>query len=203
MPWKKFVIMLFLVAVSGYTAEAAPLPNVMLEFTVQPSQEDRISPWYHIWHLYCISGKCRLNVLTVGQCSPSWGDDPAKFYPKIETSSTEEGNLEVIELSSNVLHLRQMSGEAVVTARIGYANPLTIGGYTWYTQTTGFSGIVVKQSSILDKVITWELVPLKGPLHLHTVKLACEHILVPGLEQERSESSPPQKPTPQAGKPRK
>jgi hypothetical protein len=120
--------------------EAATVPNVSLEFTVQQLVEEKLYPWYHIWHLYCAAGQCRLRIMTIGQCHPASVGDPAKFYPKLETFATEEGNLVVNSLSNNILDVKVTLSEAVILARIGYSGPIALGKYMWFSRAVSFSG---------------------------------------------------------------
>jgi hypothetical protein len=53
---KLLLIPVLVFPIVGVQVEAAKVPNVSLEITVQQLEEDKLSPWYHIWYLYCAVG---------------------------------------------------------------------------------------------------------------------------------------------------
>ena len=111
------------------------------------------------------------------------------FYPKVERTSTEERNLSITEPSSGVLLAEEQHAETTFKYRFTYklrTNPelsrLTrLQGTRWFGDLTGFSGAVVKDSSILKKVVSWDLVPLKGrsPIIEATCKILLDGVPYP------------------------
>ena len=102
------------------------------------------------------------------------------FYPKIERRSTVERNLRVTR-QGNVLVVQEggfdAGGEIGTTHRFGF-EPAR-GDATFATRITSYSGGFVKNSQILQKVITVNYVPLKNPFQ--EVVLQCAALL-PGLD---------------------
>jgi len=115
-----------------------------------------------------------LNDLSVGES----GQGKPAFYPKIQRTSTEEKNLEVWP-ENNVLVVREtgfdIGGDYVTTLRIGFERPSS---REPASKVTSFTGGFVKNSSLLEKVLNVEYVPLQGGNQ--AVQLDCA-VLLPGL----------------------
>jgi hypothetical protein len=165
---------LFLITISvfiiseTYAADFKELPNGNLVVAYRQLSEGKLSESIHEISLLCASGQCSITTLTVNQC---WDSPEGKsFHPKIERTSTEEGNLIVIAIEKGVIEVEERYSAATFKYRFKFttsADPsfsarLGIRGNLWFKDLIGFSGAVVKQSDILNKVISWECVPLKG-----------------------------------------
>jgi hypothetical protein len=82
-----------------------------------------------------------------------------------------------------VLLVEELSARTTLTYRFTYtvqrlpepARSFRMGHDQFFDQLTGFSGAVVKQSETMQKVLTWELVPLKG--RSPRIKARCEIML--------------------------
>lgn len=99
--------------------------------------------------LECVDGACTLTTLTIGQCiAGAW-------YPKVQRWSTGAGDLSVIASAPQTLSVQFKAGEATFRLRLEFEQ-----GGPWFRKVTSFSGGVVKDSAVLDRVITWEFVPL-------------------------------------------
>ena len=165
---------LFLITISvfiiseTYGADFKELPNGNLVVAYQQLSEGKLSESIHEISLLCVSGQCSMTTLTVNQC---WDAPEGKsFSPKIERTSTDEGNLIVIAIEQGVIEVEERYSASTFKYRFKYttrADPsfsarVGIRGNLWIKDLTEFSGAAVKQSDILKKVISWECVPLKG-----------------------------------------
>jgi hypothetical protein len=109
------------------------------------------------------------------------------FYPKVERWSTDEPRFSVIEVQPGLILVEQ-TGEAYFTYEFRYqtrndsdlARRLVLKQSRFFDRLTGFSGAAVKYSPVLQKVISWKLVPLKGS-HPR-IKAACD-IQLDGLPE--------------------
>ena len=133
---------------------AGAVPNGIIDVTVRQKEDGKIGKSYHLLNLFCWEGDCSLTWVSLNQCLGGAG------YPKVERTSTREGNLHVTE-AGGMLRIKQTmetgTGLVDTTLRIGYEKA---GGVMAWP--TSFSGGFVKESALLDKVITVEYVPLKG-----------------------------------------
>lgn len=158
-------------------AQQNRIPNAILEITVRQKEGDKIEKGLHLVRLFCWDGNCSMTSLSLNQCSER-GDGSQAFFPKIERTSTVEGNLEVWA-EKNVLVTREtgfdIGGDYVTTLRLGFEPPAPGDPAT---RLTSFSGGFVKNSQILKKVLNIELVPLFGGTQ--AVRLDCA-VLLPGL----------------------
>lgn len=158
----------------------AQIPDVHLGFTVQKSAEGKLDPAYHRWSITCWGGEYRLIVVTINRCVNY--KEISTFTLHIDYASTIERTLKVVNLPNNILYFEDTSNaETIITARIGYAAPMTFGKQTWFNSVVSFSGGAVKNSSILGKVITWELIPLKND---EVQRLDCEYVYLHGLQTD-------------------
>ena len=147
-------------------SQSLNIPNVLLEVTVQQRTEGELSKAFHIWELSCWQGECELTILTLNQCVPGVGTSTilggrgSAFYPKIQRFPGV-GLLKVTNLGDALdVKVQFPDDNAVMTARIGYRKERPSSNFA--SVVTSFSGGAVKQSAILEKVITWDLVPIKG-----------------------------------------
>jgi hypothetical protein len=142
-----------------------------------------LSESVHHVTLSCWDGQCSLTTLTLNQCGLE------AFYPKIERSrsSTGERGFSVIELQPGLI-LVEVRDEATMSYQFQYAtreNPnlsdrLGLKQTRWFERLTGFSGGALKYSVVLGKVLTRDLVPLKGIFP--RIKAACD-ILLDGVPE--------------------
>jgi hypothetical protein len=99
-----FVYLATLLLSSELLAAGLRAPNASLEVTVRQKEEGKLDKGLHLFHLLCWDGECSLTALSLNQCGPAGSGKPA-FYPKIERTSTREGNLKVSHLG-NLLHVQ-------------------------------------------------------------------------------------------------
>ncbi len=155
-------------------ASKSNIPDVSIEVTVRQKEGGSVGKGLHLAHLLCWQGNCSLTWLSLNQCGPA-GSGKDAFYPKVERFSTQEGNLQVTTLG-DALQVKQVAPEVITTLRIGYETTPSV---SLSTKVTSFSGGFVKNSAILQKVITVEYVPLIGSFS--EIKLDCAALL-PGIE---------------------
>ncbi len=158
---------------------AAQPPNGGLKVAYRQRVEGKLSESVHYISLWCSDGQCSLTSLTLNQRFP--GDD--YYYPKIERTSTQEGNLSVSEIRDGVLIVEEKHSGATIKYRFTYtvrsdqelSKMVNLQQVRWFEDLNAFSGALVKYSSILKKVVSWEFVPLKGRSPI--IKTACKIML--------------------------
>ena len=163
------------------TTNAQPsIPDLHLEVTVQQREEGKLDNGLHLLELSCWDRQCSLTSLSLNQCGETGEGKPA-FFPKVERSSTSEGNLSV-RAAGNTLVVKETGSDIgrdyVKNFRCEYEVPQK-GRAT--TRLRGFSGGLVKNSAILQKVLTIEYVPL--PRRYQVLTLDCG-VLLPGFDRE-------------------
>jgi hypothetical protein len=161
-------------------AQRSGIPNAILRVTVQQKEEGKLEQGLHILELFCGDGHCSLTSVSLNQCGQSGEGKPA-FYPKVQRSSTREGNL-AVRNEGRTLVVQEtgsdIGGDYVNNFRFQYAAP-TGSGIT--ARLIGFSGGFVKNSFVLQKVLTIEYVPL--PRAHQVVQLDCG-VLLPGIDRQ-------------------
>lgn len=152
------------------------IPDVVLDVTVQQREQGKLERGFHAMELRCFDGRCSLTSISLNQCGQS-GEGKPVFYPKVQRSSTSEGNLSVVR-EGRTLAVREsgadLGGDYVNNFRFEYAPPAAARAAT---ELVGFSGGFVKNSTLLGKVVTIEYVPLSKPFQV--VALDCG-VLLPG-----------------------
>jgi hypothetical protein len=81
-----------------------------------------------------------------------------------------DGDLSLVSTGDNEIVIRETEADTIFTYRFTFQPIInaelskSTGSNTnrWFHRLTNFSGGAVKNSSILKKVISWDLVPLKG-----------------------------------------
>ncbi|HAK87587.1 MAG TPA: hypothetical protein DHV16_09275 [Nitrospiraceae bacterium] len=146
------------------------MPDGLLEVAYRQLTDGKLSDSIHNIVLICFDGNCEMTTLTLNQCYDF--SDGEAFYPVIQRSTTRDKNMTVNILEPGVMEVeeRDVLGATfkyrfIYTAGIGSNKKLR------FNKLIGFSGAVVKQSDALNKVLSWELVPLKG--QSINVKLKC------------------------------
>jgi len=177
----KTVIMAVLALLFCRGAEAQDvIPDVRLEVTVQQREEGKLERGLHLLELSCWSRQCSLASVSLNQCGESGQGKPA-FFPRLQRSSTAEGNLSVQKIGDTLIVKEtgsDIGGDYVNNFRFEY-EPATKGALA--TRLIGFSGGFVKDSAILKKVLTVEYVPL--PKRNQVVSLDCGALL-PGVDRQ-------------------
>ncbi len=153
---------------TGYTETSFLPPNGELKVAYRQFQEGELGKSVHHLTLFCIDGDCSLTTLTLNQCMPGL-DNIMSFYPKIQRTTVAEGNTSVIVFRNEVVVKEKIDGteftynfKYTVKKRPKLSKDFGLRQEKWFDELTGFSGAAVKYSTILNKVITWEFVPLKG-----------------------------------------
>ena len=178
-------ILLYLLLVLPFTTpvtaqSADSIPNASLDVTVEQKEDGKISKGFHVLELFCWESKCSLSTVSLNQCMDS-GLGKKAFYPKVQRSSTLTGNLQVRNEGNSLVVQETGSdifGEYVNNLRFDYE---PAGKDKIVNHLIGFSGGSVKNSSLLEKIITTEYVPL--PKAYQVMKLDCD-VLLPGLDKK-------------------
>ena len=156
------------------------IPDAHIEVTVQQREDGRLERGLHLLDLSCWDAQCSLTSVSLNQCGAS-GEGKRAFYPKVQRSSTLEGNLSVRNLG-NTLVVKEtgsdFGGDYVKTFRFEYEVPEK-GSVA--TRLIGFTGGFIKNSAVLKTVLTIEYVPL--PKRHQVVTLDCG-VLLPGVDRE-------------------
>jgi hypothetical protein len=144
------------------------VPNGTLSVAYRQVEQGKPSDSVHQVELSCWEGRCSLSTLTLNQCLNS-SDGPA-FFPKVQRSSTGDGDLVVRSVGTGALQAEETMDGARFMYRFNYrersdpalAKTLRLSSARFFSGLTGFSGSVVKNSDVLGKVISWDISPLKG-----------------------------------------
>jgi hypothetical protein len=175
---------------TGFSAVNELLPNGALRVSYRQLQEGKLSESVHNAELLCLDGQCSLTTLTLNQCR-LFDQHEKVFMPKIERTSTREGNLSVIVIDKGTILAEENDSEATYKYRFTYkdrsepqfSKAVGIRTTLWFKELTGFSGGAIKQSPTLGKVISWELVPLKWVNNAPPIiEVACK-ILLNGVRE--------------------
>lgn len=145
------------------SALAGP-PNGSLRVAYHQLLDGKLSESVHHVELTCWDGRCSLTTLTLNQCMVG------AFYPKIERTSTEEGDLIIAEIGNGVLVVEERHTVATFKYRFEYrvrtdqdlSRELRLREGRYFQDLISFRGAAVKQSPLLNQAVTWELLPLKG-----------------------------------------
>jgi uncharacterized protein YqiB (DUF1249 family) len=180
MRWRCLVIVAVLMQLfsSNFTYAQPSVPNGTLTVAYRQLSDGELSKSVHQLQLSCWDGTCSLTTLTLNQCTDL--SDGRFFYPKVERSSTPEGNLSVRLQGDTVLIAEQKHSETTFRYRFEYTiksderlqKGLNLRSNKFFGDLTGFSGAAVKNSTILGQGISWDLVPLQG--RFPRVKLDCD-----------------------------
>lgn len=169
-------------AVPSVLSAQTGIPNARLEVTVRQEENGQIKKGYHVLDLLCWNGQCSLTSLSLNQCGPG-ASGKEVFYPKIERTSTQEGNLKVTR-QGNVLVVQEtgsdVGGDYVTTHRIGFEPPQADAIFA--TRVTSYSGGYVKDSQILKQVITVNFVALRSRFQEEALDCA---VLLPGVDSDK------------------
>ena len=142
-------------------AADSQIPNANLRITVRQKTDGNVERGFHIFELSCMAGDCLLTSITLNTCGESDTGKKA-FYPGVQLFSIRDGNL-IVANSGNTLHVKytgfDIGGNYTTNLRFQY-DPPKKGDII--TRLLGFSGGFVKNSIILEKVITVEYIPIKG-----------------------------------------
>lgn len=173
------VVSAFWVVMSA-DAAGSKIPDAFLQVTVRQMHEGKPEKGFHILKLVCGEGHCWLTKVTLNNCEDS-SSGPKAFYPGVATSSTREGSLVVTD-TGNALLVKDtgsdIGGTYTNNFRFQYDPPPKKGEIISHLR--GFSGGFVKDSWILNKVITVEWVPVRGTSQV--LPLDCG-VLAPGIEK--------------------
>jgi hypothetical protein len=168
-----------IVATPGFAADWPP--NGSLKVAYRQLSEGKLSESVHHITLWCGDGRCSLTTLSLNQCGQS--GKKGEFYPRVERTSTQEGNLFLTETTNGELGAEEKHPEATFKYRFTYkvrqdpelSKIFRSKQTRWFGDLTGFTGAVVKDSSVLGKIISWELIPLKGKSP--RIQAACQIML--------------------------
>jgi hypothetical protein len=170
------VMLLVMLAVPSGAAELPP--NVSLQVTVRQKEEGKLGKGLHLVQLLCWQGSCSLTWLSLNQCGTA-GSGKQAFFPKIERFATGEGNLLHVISWENKIEVKVTEPDILTTLVFGYEKNFR---HLLSTKVTSFSGGYVKHSSILEKVLTVEYIPLEGAFS--EIPLDCA-VLLPGLQRRK------------------
>lgn len=162
-----FPVLAFATFAAAASPEATP-PHGTLSVAYRQMADGKLSESVHHVELRCWDAHCSLTILTLNQCMESSAG--LAFYPKIQRSSTDNGDLTVRRRASGVVEVEEVLDEARFLYRFSYrerndpplAQQVGLSSSRFFGPLTGFSGSVVKNSDVLGKVVSWDMVPLKG-----------------------------------------
>jgi hypothetical protein len=183
--------MLGLVLFTGSAFAQAKIPDLHIELSYRQLEEGKLSEGIHLFDLWCDNGRCDLTILTLNQCL---GD---RFFPKVEKSSNmklagiRQGNLQVNYSGNGILQLQEDIPDGKISYFLRFREARTENEKhqshnSLFTRDdellkrlvlTDFKGNLTKYSTVLDKVVSVEFVPLTEEYTV--VKLNCG-ALIPG-----------------------
>lgn len=174
------ILLAILILTPQIASSADNIPNAHLLVTVQQKEEGKTIKGFHILELSCWDGNCSLSSVSLNQCMDS-GSGKKAFYPKVQYSTTQIGNLKVKNIGNSLVVQEagsDIGGDYVVNLRFDYKLP---GKNKIVNHLIGFSGGYVKHSSLLKKVLTTDYVPL--PKVSQVMELDCG-VLLPGIDKD-------------------
>jgi hypothetical protein len=105
-----FLILAGLVALwPSVLAGQQNVPDAALQVTVRQREQGRLERGFHVLELKCLDGHCSLTSISLNQCAES-GEGKPGFYPKVQHSSTSDGNL-VVRNEGRTLIVRQTGSD--------------------------------------------------------------------------------------------
>ena len=174
-------LLAILILAPSIASPADHIPNADLLVTVQQKEEGKIIKGFHILELSCWDGNCSLSSVSLNQCIESFSGEKA-FYPKVQYSTTWMGNLKVRNEGNSLIVQEtgsDIAGDYVVNLRFDYK---PVGKDKIVDRLIGFSGGYIKNSVLLNKVLTADYVPL--PKANQIMKLDCG-VLLPGVDKKQ------------------
>ncbi len=164
--WMWIVAVTILIYFPNLTYAQPSVPNGILTVAYRQLLDGKISNAVYQLQLFCWSNSCSLTTLTLNLCMDG------VFYPAIMRSSTSEGNLSVETQGDTTLIVKENTMGATLLYRFDYISRLHEQYNRIFFEITGFSGSAMKNSAILGRTISWELIPLQG--RHPRVKIDCD-----------------------------
>ncbi len=173
-------------------------PNGTLTIGYRQLLDDSLSKAVYYATLTCYDGDCTMTTVTLNQCLPTPFGKEEAFIPKVERSSTSDGNLSVRMRDDTTLIVTEKNGETIYTYHYTFvyrddkdlATLLKSKQTRFFAEKQAvqhFTGGAIKDSTALGKIISWELVPLKNPSKgvWPVIEPACKITLPDGGIDER------------------
>ena len=176
-----YLLLITLLVAPASVSSSDGIPNANLRVTVQQREDGKINKGFHVLELSCWDGNCSLSSVSINQCG-EFGSSKQAFYPKAQYSSTALGNLKVRNEGKSLVVQEtgfDTFGDYVATLRFDYE---PAGKDKIVIRLIGFSGGYVKNSTLLEKVLSTEYVPL--PEAHQVMKLDCD-VLLPGVDKKK------------------
>ncbi len=164
--WIWIVAVTILMYSPNFTYAQRSVPNGILTVAYRQLTDGKLSNAVYQLQLFCWSNSCSLTTLTLNLCIDGI------FYPAIMRSSTSEGNLSVETQGDTTLIVKENTMGATLLYRFDYISRLYEQSNKTFLEITGFSGSAIKNSDILGRAISWELIPLQG--RYPRVKIDCD-----------------------------
>lgn len=137
-----------------------PLPDVNLTVATRCNENSAWGKEINVLTFSCFEGDCELITLVLNKCI-SLTDGKKIQTPFAFTNSTKGGSLHVQHVG-NAFHVEIVSGPSGINRKYIFEFIPNSSDTGLVTKLKGFSGAYVKNSDILGKTITTELVPLHG-----------------------------------------
>ena len=150
-------------------------PEVALTVATRFNENSAWGNEIDVLTLNCFEGNCELITIVLNKCV-SLSDRGKVQIPFAHTASTRSGGLQVYRVA-NSIHVEVVGGSSGITRKMIFE---FIPDSSIATKLKSFSGAYVKNSDILGKTITAELVPLQG--EYETIEIECP-IELPGISK--------------------
>ena len=111
--WSVLAVTYCLVPTPGMANDAPP--NGTLTIGYRQLLDDSLSKAVYYATLTCYDGDCTMTTVTLNQCLPTPFSNEEAFIPKVERSSTPEGNLSVRMRDEKTLIVTEKNGDAMYT----------------------------------------------------------------------------------------
>jgi hypothetical protein len=163
-----------LLVAAGQPVKGRLVPEGVLEIAYRQKEDGQLSSSVHQVELFCYSVGCALTTITLNQCS-DLAPGVRAFFPKVDRTSTEDGDLRILRSSPGEIVVEETLGATKLTHRFKYSSTPDLPMATLLD----YNGVAVRDSPVLKKIVSWELVPFRGSRYVH-VDAACK-ITLDGL----------------------
>jgi hypothetical protein len=141
-------------------SSSAPPPDGWFEFGYKQVTNGKVSDETFYGRFECWSGQCSMITVNLMACLGDTPSSRARLLA-LDHCSTGEGSL-IIHVVTGAATATIQAEESVHGARIRYRFDVALDQERHIKWLTGFSGAAVKDSALLGKVISWDLVYLKA-----------------------------------------
>ena len=141
-------------------------PPLSLDFTFRQVEEGKSSKMVYPTQFVCEKSGCLWVNVELNRCS-----DTNSFYPKIETYSSQEGNLSVDSLGNDTVKVT-LNNQIAFVLKFSCTIVKQLGNRKLCNNVLDLKGSVTKHSPILEKIITTNYEQVRGEIDLDCKKIS-------------------------------